>query len=907
MTEEKELIELRKKRILGLFKRNLSLVAILLVLIIALYSFSVRTINVPGLKDVTTGNYTLGPDLDPFLFLRWAKYIAEHGSLMKIDYLRYYPLGFDTSKETLVLPYLISYLYKIMHFLNNTVTVEFAAIMYPAYFFFLAVLAFFLFVRRLFVNETEIKRNLIALIATSFFIVMPSLVHRTVAGIPEKEAGGIFFLFLSLYFFMVSLQSKTKIGALIAGILLGISTGLLGMVWGAVTFIFLGIGLSMIVGFMFDITKEKDHIAYLAWIATSSILLGGFTTKYGGFLGLLTSTTSVAAYLTAGTMIFDFFFTRYLYKRFENKIKLPKRVVVIITTIILGAIFFIIINPDMVSHIIRDIRVGLLHPQGTDRIALTVAENNQPYFGSWKGTYGIEFFWLFIISAVIIFYEAVSKLKKIERYLLSTVYFLFLIGLVFSRYASNSVMNGTSSLSQFVYFGSFFLFAAAFAFVYITAFKNKEEKISHIRLESIVLLVLFFWTIVSARGAIRLFFLLDPFVAILAGFIIVYIPFKAFENKKNTLNMVLFAIAALIVLYLSVLTFYNFSISTTGQAQATVPSVYNIQWQYAMKWVRDNTPKDSVFVHWWDYGYWVQTIGERVTVVDGGNTIGYWDYLVGRHVLTGQNETEALEFLYAHNVSYLLIDSTDIGKYPAYSSIGSDLNYDRYNWVPTMKIDEKQTQETRNGTIYLYQGGFAFDEDFIWYDSSTKQQYLFPKQSSEAIIAGVLLTTTKTVAGEQTLSQIEQPKALIAYHGSTRIDIPLCYLYTENTLTNFKSNGPCLQAALYITPNLNPSGGGVNVNYMGAAMYLNTRALNALWVKLYLLNESQNFKLVHSEQSYVVQQLRKQAFNVPEFVYYGDIQGPIKIWKVEYPKGIKFKPEYLEISYPDPRLLSGGD
>lgn len=69
MAEEKELIEKRKKHLSELFRRNLSFIAILLVLLIALYAFNVRTSNVSGLRDITTGNYTLGPDLDPFFFL----------------------------------------------------------------------------------------------------------------------------------------------------------------------------------------------------------------------------------------------------------------------------------------------------------------------------------------------------------------------------------------------------------------------------------------------------------------------------------------------------------------------------------------------------------------------------------------------------------------------------------------------------------------------------------------------------------------------------------------------------------------------------------------------------------------------------------------------------------------------
>jgi len=221
------LIDKRKDKFFSFFKNNVDVAAILILLLIAAYAYNVRTSNIPNLKDVTTGSYTLGPDLDPFLFLRWTKEIVENGSLAKIDVLRYYPLGYETSRETLLLPYSIAYTYKVLHFFNNAVTVELAAVIYPAIFFVLALIAFFLFVRRLFFNDSKIKRNLIALIATAFFIVMPSLVHRTVAGIPEKEAGGIFFLFLALYLFVVSMQSKTRKGAIIYGCLAGISTGLL--------------------------------------------------------------------------------------------------------------------------------------------------------------------------------------------------------------------------------------------------------------------------------------------------------------------------------------------------------------------------------------------------------------------------------------------------------------------------------------------------------------------------------------------------------------------------------------------------------------------------------------------------------------------------------------------------------
>jgi len=37
------------------------------------------------------------------------------------------------------------------------------------------------------------NKNIIALIATAFFVVIPSLLPRTIAGIPEKESAAFFF------------------------------------------------------------------------------------------------------------------------------------------------------------------------------------------------------------------------------------------------------------------------------------------------------------------------------------------------------------------------------------------------------------------------------------------------------------------------------------------------------------------------------------------------------------------------------------------------------------------------------------------------------------------------------------------------------------------------------------------
>ena len=39
-------------------------------------------------------------------------------------------------------------------------------------------------------------------------------------------------------------------------------------------------------------------------------------------------------------------------------------------------------------------------------------------------------------------------------------------------------------------------------------------------------------------------------------------------------------------------------------------------WLDALDWMKNNTPEDAVVASWWDYGYWIQTMGERASLAD---------------------------------------------------------------------------------------------------------------------------------------------------------------------------------------------------------------------------------------------------------------------------------------------------
>jgi dolichyl-diphosphooligosaccharide--protein glycosyltransferase len=44
--------------------------------------------------------------------------------------------------------------------------------------------------------------------------------------------------------------------------------------------------------------------------------------------------------------------------------------------------------------------------------------------------------------------------------------------------------------------------------------------------------------------------------------------------------------------------------------------VTTTDWLDTLEWIEKNTPEDSVIASWWDYGYWITTLGNRTSLAD---------------------------------------------------------------------------------------------------------------------------------------------------------------------------------------------------------------------------------------------------------------------------------------------------
>ncbi|MDD5253473.1 MAG: STT3 domain-containing protein [Candidatus Nanoarchaeia archaeon] len=850
MTEEnesKEVLEVRKKEIFEKFKKHQNWIIYGILIILIVFGFYVRILNMPLTIDATTGNYVT-IDLDPHAFLRYARYLNENGNLMSVDYMRNFPLGFPNLVEFSLLTHFMVYLYKFLDFFNPDLTLEYAVNIYPPIAFGIGLIFFFLLMKKLFNTK-------LAIIASAFLTVIPTFLYKGMFGSSDKEGLATVFMFMAFYFYFVGFKSKENWKVVLFGVLAGISTGLMSRVWGGVNIVYMIMGLFMIVSLLFLKFNKKDFFLYSAWfIAMLPIVTLGKYSLYS----LLVSFTSAIAFLAffMGILYYIIYDVK-LIKIKESLInKIPRGFFVAILSIVLLVLaasvlvdpLFIINKPHALVH-------EIVNPL-VDRWSKTVAESHESFFIDLISNYGTVMTIIFMLGSVLLFWNMVKNLKSRKQ--LTGAYTLFIVLFAFYKYSSSSkYLNGHSNVAILMLVGSVLLFLGILIYGYLKLFKyNKEEfeKVLDIPKINLFVLIWFIITLLAALRAVRLIHLFS----LIACVLIAYFAYEGIILLMKLKNKTYKIIGVIIIILLLLNSFVTYTKADISVAKVTAP-IYNKQWQYGMQWVRENTPKDAVFAHWWDYGYWVQTGGQRATITDGGNAIGSWNHFMGRHVITGQNDQEALEFLYVHNASYLLMIDDEIGKYPAFSSIGSDKDLDRYTQIAPFLVDRTKTQETQNQTIYVYLGGTMLDEDFILND------VLFPRFN--AGIGGFLVPID---IENETVNFPEAPIAAVIYNGK-QYNIPVNCVYFEGKRYEFDVN-PTIGGCLRFIPKIDNN----TSDRIGTILYMSDKVMKGNFGRLYLFEEeTPAFELVYNDES----------LGIPLAYYMGNIIGPLKIWKIHYPDG----------------------
>ncbi len=890
--KENNKIEERKTIIFNFLKKNKNWAFVLLLLIIIYLAVDIRVQNLHLLKDQTTNDY-IPADLDAMLFDRYAKMIDKEGSLPERDFKRSYPLGVDMSFIDTGVAYFSFYLYKIANFLNPEITIGFThSVLYPTIATSIGLIFFFLLLRLIFGNLT-------AILSTAFLAVIPSYLSRTVSGFSDKEPLGMMLIFSVFYFYIKSFKSEKNYLTVVFGLAAGILTGLLSLSWGGVIFLLAIIPFTYLINLLLKGYNKKDFYSYLLWFIPVFIFVGFLTTKFGGVSVFFKSYVGIIPLGILAVPIVNMILERNnRWKELISRV-MPLSFASLLVVVVIGSIFIIsFLGFDRFYGEIMGF-VSKLSTAMRHRWAVTVAENHQPSFLDWGGNLlSLNYLVASLIGAVLLFFNMFKHIKNL-KYKALIVFVVFLLAFTLANYSDSSVFNGETNISKLVYFGGIIFFIASSLYLYIRTYRKDYlafKEFSSIDKGFILAMVWFLAMIVAGKTSVRFIFTLVPPITIMSSYLIseIYKKIKKFKYIPNDNVKLGVAITfILLVLFLPILngSFVFFTNSAYGMARGVGP-IYNVQWQNAMKWVRENTQEDAVFAHWWDYGYLVQDGADRATITDGGNIIIYWNYLLGRHVLLAQNETEALEFLYAHNATHLLIVFEEVGKFPAYSSIGSDENYDRYSVLGSFYLDQSMSKETREGSLLVYKGQSMIDQDFIINGK------LIPEQ--QAFIIGFIIEIKNTVNNETTTATFTQPKAVVYYQGK-QFEVPVNCIFLQDKFEKYPKTPDSFDGCIRFLPIIEQTQNGLKSNDIGAFIYLSPKVSRTLFAQLYLLENEKEWKAFKNVYDPSVTPNDYGIWS-PFGYFSGSLIGPIKIWEIEYPKDIKFKPEYLETRYSNPEL-----
>ncbi len=836
--------------------------------IILWFGYKIRTSNLHLLKDKVTGKFIMA-DPDATGFLRYIQHVAEHGQMMVNDALRYHPIGFTPGPEFTFFPHIVAKFYHILHFFNDKITVEYAAVIFPAVGFVISGFFFYLTIKELLGKKT-------ALIATGLLATLPAFIFRTMAGVTDKEALSTVFFFIATYLITKSWQQKTTTNSVYLGILLAAATIAMALTWGGVKFLLIIYTGYVLIEIILDKFSNNELYTYIAWFTTFLIFFQ-FIYPYSKyfFFGQYNMITSVAGQmmllaLAAGII-------RYTLQKKEITVlknKIPQGILSIILAAATGAIFVTIwLGPDFLMQKIQQF-YNMFNNTAASRWILTVEESRQPYVTEWFTSFTKEFLAICFAGIVMLFYHMVKPIKEHQKQL-TAAFTVCLAAFIFNRYSSTAkILNGESSIATVLYVGSIAVLLLGAIGYYVYCFKKKPEIYKEILKINKMYPFLLIWLILGlagARTAVRLIFFLAPVTAIFGAYACTTTLSWAKKQQKRAIRIVVITAA----IYLLFSTTLAFSTAAMNNAE-NIGSKYTVQWQKAMDWVQHNTPEDAVFAHWWDYGYLVQTGARRATISDGGNARGAINYFTGRHLLTETDDKKTLEFLYANEVTHILMVAEDIGKYGAYSAIGSDANYDRRSYIQGFNLKQEMTTETDDGFVLTYLGQWISDAD-IPYKRTT-----YPK--GEVSVEAIFIETQRVTDNKNNTAIIvtKAPTAGTVYN-KQRIDMPIdcIYINGEEKRFNIKQG---LKGCVFIIPRVTQQ-----LNPIGTALYIPEKVYASHFTKLYLLNkETENFKKVYSDE-----------IEIPIANIRGNAMGPLKIWEVTYPDDIQDIPMYRATELPD--------
>ncbi|HSA75394.1 MAG TPA: peptidylprolyl isomerase [Candidatus Nitrosocosmicus sp.] len=505
-------------------------------------------------------------EFDPFFDYRATEYIVNNGTVAYFDwhdYKSWYPDGRDiagTSQSGLHLTAAI--LYQI--FGLNMTLMDFT-IWFPVVIGSASTVLMFLLVRVITGSTVP------GLISSLFFAVSPAIIQRGNLGWFKSEPLGLFYGLGGTYLFLSALKEKKYKYLIPKAIFGGILIGLAVTSWGGSQYFVIPIGIFIVVlGFVSKDLKNNLIVAVLFTISVISVA-GAFPRPGMSFViglpGILLITSTLFLFVT--TIV---------------RLKSSERRATLKTAAVLG--IFVIIGISIVAggfYKTPSFRyLNAINPflSAENKLVESVAEHFTPTI--------VDYFRQF---SVLIIFGGLGIWLAFKNKSNSNMIFALIIGLT-GIYIS-------ATFARLLVFASLSIIILSSIGIYqsirsITSIRTEYEQRAISSSPSS-----------SAKKD-------DSKMR------------KDMKMKMRKEVLPYMGFAAILIIMLTIPMVYDSN--TNWITSADVPTSianggtnYRLttdDWIETLDWISENTPEDSVITSWWDYGYWITTLGNRTSIAD---------------------------------------------------------------------------------------------------------------------------------------------------------------------------------------------------------------------------------------------------------------------------------------------------
>jgi len=396
------------------------------------------------------------------------------------------------------------------------------------------------------------------LFASLLFAISLPIILRGTIGWFKSEPLGIFYALFALYLFFSGIRSKNKKIAFLKIILGGITMTFAMASWGGVQFFIIPLGL-FILALPF---LRKDH-KFLIWsipLFVGTFLLTALMFERPG-PSFVFGLGGISLIIPTVFLVLCIF----VQKISKDKHKIRNGLFLLCSILIIGS-FLVIISEELDFLSMPSFRyLNALNPFLTtlDPLTDSVAEH---------ATTNIQF--SFFFHSILMIFSAVGAWFLLSKKMFSSI--------IFQR---NDMR----------------------VFVLIMGITGVYVSSAFIRLEVFASISLIFLTSIALSILIKELFKIN------------------LSKKKNYLLkissvMILFILFTIPLVYPTSTNWINgidFPPTILNGATSYPPSN---DWLETLEWIKMNTPENAVFASWWDYGYWIQTMGERASLADNSTS-----------------------------------------------------------------------------------------------------------------------------------------------------------------------------------------------------------------------------------------------------------------------------------------------